>query len=167
MGNMEVMKVKPEYGSHIPVLIKLVGMTTGDVLEMGTGLFSTPFLHWACFGRNLYSYDNDAEYVKLWRKFQSETHRIILVENWDEAEIERPWDIALIDHAPGDRRVVDIKRLANWAKYIVAHDTRWKEDRHYHYKQVFPMFKYRYDHSVCSAHTSILSNLVDLSGFTI
>ena len=48
-------KTTKDWSSHLPVLIKLMAMTSGDVLEVGTGIYSTPFLHWACFsqGRNL------------------------------------------------------------------------------------------------------------------
>jgi preprotein translocase subunit YajC len=54
------------YGSHLPILIKLVEMTDGPILELGSGLFSTLFLHWACFlkKRKLVSYDNDEEFYK-------------------------------------------------------------------------------------------------------
>ena len=42
------MKIFAGWGSHLPVLIHLMNHTTGDVLELGTGLYSTPYLHHAC-----------------------------------------------------------------------------------------------------------------------
>ena len=51
---------KPSDGSHLPVLIKMVLMTDGPILELGTGFFSTPVLHWLCAEkkRKLVSYDS-------------------------------------------------------------------------------------------------------------
>ena len=36
-------------GTHLPVLMDIVSKTDGPILEIGTGVFSTPYLHWACF----------------------------------------------------------------------------------------------------------------------
>ncbi len=161
-------KLKPAYGSHIPVLLKLLSMTNGDVLELGTGMFSTPFLHWACYQRHLVSYESDFEYYyQFSRFFRAPHHEVHLVNDWDTIEIERPWDIALIDHSPPERRVVDALRLANWAKFIVVHDTQVQAEKTYGYNAIYGNFKYRFDHVVDRVGTTVLSNSFDLRDFTL
>ena len=58
------MKYWPHWASHYPLLIKVMQITSGDVLELGMGMASTPLLHWLCFdtGRNLISYENNKKY---------------------------------------------------------------------------------------------------------
>jgi len=165
------MKIMLHWGSHLPVLMKVIALTDGPVLEMGTGLFSTPYLHWACYlsHRSLVSYENSLEYYDTNKCYQHDDfHDVRYVEDWDAADIERPWDVALIDHRPSERRIVDVARLAQWVKYLVLHDTGPKKDRHYHYSQVFPLFASRYDfNDVQRAKVTVVSNLVDLGRFSL
>jgi hypothetical protein len=151
------------WGSHLPILIKLVNQTKGDILELGMGLYSTPFLHWACFpDRTLVSYESDFD---CWFKnvgYENKTHLVQLARNWDNIFIDRDWDIALVDHSPSQRRIVEIKRLANFAKYIVIHDTQ-RNSRFCDLNQIWPLFKYRYDYTKAVPHTTVVSNFVDLS----
>jgi len=156
------MALQMKFGSHLPVLIKLLSMTSEDVLEMGMGYFSTPVLHWLCVSklRRLVTYENDVFYYQQFM-IDHPLHKAYLVENWDDAQIEQPWDLVLIDHAPPERRIVDIKRLANWAKYIVIHDTHWKQNKHYHYNEIWDLFKYRWDYNV-HCQTTVVSNFVDI-----
>lgn len=161
-------------GSHLPVLYKLMNMTEGSVLELGMGLFSTPYLHWACHEkqRRLVSYENKKDFYELFifndkreRKNNYNYHEIKFVENndWDSIDISEHWDIVLVDHNPGPRRKVEIARLVNNADYIVVHDTNGRNDWYYKYTEVYPLFKYRYDFSKVYPFTTVLSNLKDLS----
>lgn len=167
------MEVSMKYGSHLPVMSKLLALTSGPVLEFGMGLMSTPFLHWLTspFGRALVSYENDPAYYREFVQFQDVYHQICLVTGWDEAEIEQPWDIVLVDHAPAERRTTDIRRLAGWAKYLVIHDSYWKMDKHYHYKEIYPLFRWRYDYKPYPDRympmTTVLSNFIDLGDFRV
>lgn len=162
---------KTVYSSHLPVLIKAVEKTDGDVLELGTGLFSTPVLHWLCNTnkRHLVSYDNDEEYFNIIKNYANDNHQIHLISNWNEIDIEVPWDVVFIDH-PEDRRIKDALRVANFAKYIVIHDTGWwlKRKMAIYNKELFPFFKYRVDFRIDRRmQTTLLSNLVDLKDFSI
>lgn len=162
------MRYNPNWSSHLPILIKVLNISAGPVLEMGTGIYSTPYLHWACFEtRKLVSYENDQKYMRYFRDYQNTWHDLILVENWDQADIEKPWAVAFIDHASGLRRKQDIKRLANFAQYIIVHDTEPEADNDYKYTEIYPLFKYRYDFTLSPAHTSVLSNFVDLGKLEI
>ncbi len=149
------------WGSHLPVLMRLVFMTEGNVLEMGMGLYSTPFLHWTCFpDRKLVSYENDSKCFELNKQYQGGFHEVNFVDNWDKADIEKSWDVVLIDHCPSQRRIVDIERLALYAQYIVVHDTQ----RNYKFcdlRGVNSLFKYRFDYTKVIPFTTVFSNFVD------
>jgi len=158
------MKYTPGWSSHYPVLIKVFEHTKGDVLELGMGLFSTPLLHWLCMDqhRKLISLDRQQKYFDLNRRFQSDTHKIYLVEDWNKIDINHSWSFALVDHDPAERRIEEIKKIANNTQYVIVHDTDPKENKYYHYDQIYPLFKYRYDYTLCSPNTTVLSNFFDL-----
>lgn len=151
--------------THIPLLVMVFEISEGDVLEMGTGYFSTLMLRWLCEmqNRTLYSFESSKKWydraMKKPKTFQTMTY----VENWDDADIERPWGMAFIDHGPNYRRQHDIKRLANCAKYIVIHDTEPEVEKSYHYSNIWDLFQYRYDYTRCLPWTSVVSNFADLS----
>lgn len=140
-------------------------MTDGPILEIGGGLYSTPFLHWACFEnkRELVTYENSPEYFDTLKGYGNDFHKIILIDDWDKMPIERYWEIAFIDHAPAERRKIEIARLANFAKYIVIHDTERRHEHVYGLEEIYPLFKYRYDFTEIRPHTSVLSNFINLN----
>lgn len=160
-------------GSHLPILSKIMGMTDGAVLELGSGLFSTPYLHWACFEkrRKLITYENKKAFLETFifddkRELINDYkyHEMRFVENsdWDAIDLTEPWSVALIDHNPGPRRKEEIKRLADNTDYIIVHDTDKKNDWYYKYSEEYPLFKYRHDTKIYP-QTTVLSNLKDLS----
>jgi len=167
------MRISGNYGTHLAPLIQCMGRTHGDVLEMGMGYFSTPYLHYQCLlsERHLTSYDNDKGWVKRFsystfsnHKYQGRYHDLIYVKSFDDAKIEKPWDVALIDHSPSERRIVDVRRLSDYAKYIVIHDSN--DDRHgrkeYKYQEVYPLFKHRKVWDKEDRHATVLSNFESL-----
>lgn len=158
------MRVSVNYGTHLPALMAVLDHTQGPVLELGTGVFSTPFLHYYCLlhKRHLVSYDNSAEWNGWVDYYKSPDHEILYVDDWDKAQIEKPWDVALVDHSPDVRRIVEVKRLANLAKYIIIHDSNARHEKTYHYSQIYPLFTYRRTWNSDNRHTDILSNFVNL-----
>lgn len=153
-----------KYGTHIPALLKVLSLTHGNVLELGMGIYSTPLLHWACFGkRMLVSYESIPEWYELHKEYHTGVHEVHFVKDFSEADIERPWDVAFVDHTPASRRKEEIKRLANYAKYIVVHDTEGAQNPLYHFSDIYPLFKYRYNFSTVRPNTTILSNFIDVS----
>ncbi len=166
--------VSGNYGTHMAPLIQAVNKTDGDILEMGIGIFSTPYLHYQSFlsKRNLVSCDNDKMWIKRYAEhpfyahmYQGKYHDLRYIKNWDDAKIEKPWDVVLLDHSPSERRMVDAQRLANFAKYIIIHDTGEDQDRVYHYLEIYPLFKYKTVWDKDANHATVLSNLVDLKDF--
>lgn len=168
------MTLSGNYGTHLAPLIQAVNKTDGNILEMGTGIFSTPYLHYQGLlsKRHVTSYDNDKAWMQRYsssdyhaHKYEGDYHSFIYVEDWDQADIEKPWDVALIDHSPSERRIVDIQRLAPFAKYIIIHDSNERHERVYHYSRIYPLFTYRTDWEGDANRATVLSNLVDLSNF--
>ena len=155
-----------EGASHIPILIKAFELSKGPVLEMGMGPFSTPVLHWLCLDkkRELVSYENNPNWFNKNKIFETNSHKVTFVKDWDEIDISKiHWGVAFIDHAPNERRKVDIKKLANCADYIVIHDSGEYQDEHYLYSEIYPLFKYKYDYTKEKPYTTVLSNFKDLS----
>ena len=155
------------YGTHRPALCEAIVRTTGPILELGMGDSSTLALHdlAEATGRNVCSYDHDASWVARYTELRSAHHQIEQVGSWDACPIESTrWAVVLVDHAPAARRIVDIERLAKHAEVIVVHDT---EDPTYGYDSVFGAFAYRLDYRDERPWTTLLSNYVDVSRWSI
>jgi hypothetical protein len=153
----------------MPCLMKAVEKTTGDILELGTGLFSTPYLHYVAtlYNRRLVSYENFPEWGKRLLKhgYENKNHEIYLIDKYADAPIDREWDIVLIDQTPDSSRSEEIRRLKDKVKYIIIHDANKSNDRVTHYSTIYPLFKYRTDWTGDNNSAVVLSNLVDLEDF--
>lgn len=153
-------------GSHFPILIPIVQMTDGPILELGTGFYSTPLLHWMCAPtkRRIVSYESATPYFEVAKNYLTDWHEVNFVENWANIDISQHWSIAFVDHGPGPQRKVEFARLANNADYVVVHDTEPRSDRYYHFSEVAPLYKYRFDYDKVYPNTSVFSNFHDLKG---
>src|SRR3990172_8056396 len=90
------MNVSGNYGTHLPALIKAMEKTDGEVLELGMGIFSTPYLHYQCLlsKRKLVSYENYKAWLDFFTRYgyANEYHEINFVESYADAQIEgRHW----------------------------------------------------------------------------
>jgi len=165
---MRPMKMSINRGSHLPILMKLFPITTGSILELGCGMYSTSYLHWACYGskRRLLTCEHNHDYFKFLRECENDYHEIRYVDDWDSVDLSEPWSIAFVDHAPSGRREHEIRRLAH-ADYVVAHDTQNREVRKYGYHRIFGLFKYRHKFNEVMPNTSIFSNKHDVRNFKV
>ena len=77
---------------------------------------------------------------------------------WDNIGNQK-WGVVFIDHRPGERRKIDIKRFENTADIIVFHDS---ETSAYEYGSVMYNFKYRYTYDRYSTWTTLVSNTIDV-----
>lgn len=155
------------YGTHLVPLLRAVLLTTGDVLELGLGVCSTPALHALCQlqGRRLVTIENNREWYAIGERYASDFHQVLYVPEWKDAPIERPWSVALVDHSPDERRAVELGRLAPHAQYLIAHDANRRYWKQYGYDKAFPAFRQRLIYDRDDPATAILSNLVDLKEF--
>jgi len=154
----------PHRGSHLPVLMKLVPMTSGPILELGCGVYSTIYLHWACYPtkRRLVTYEDNPEFYRFAKQFSSDYHKVHCIKNWDEVDPKEQWGIAFVDHGKNIRRWMDISRLTH-ADYVVAHDAENSSNHVYRYTKIHNLFKYRYKYNKAHPYTAIFSNKHDLS----
>lgn len=161
--------LKPSEGSHIPVLIKILSESEGPILELGTGLNSTPVLHWLCneTKRKIDSYESIPMFHRIARNYENDYHKVHFIEDWDTLKIDQHWGVVFIDHWPGKRRNVEMERLSQNADYVIVHDTEPNSDWHYKYSNAFDKYKYRYDYTKAYPNTSIFSNFKDLSNLNI
>lgn len=151
------------WSTHMPMLLKVLLMSTGDVVEVGGGVFSTPLLHWLCKiqNRKLITYEDEPEFYRFTREFQSQTHSVRLIKNWDEMDFKTHRGVVFIDHHPEHRRGLDAIRFKDSADFIVMHDTERPEK--YNYAGVWEHFKYVRHDTGCKPWTSVVSNKFDLS----
>ena len=125
-------------GSHITPLLVAIAHTDGPILELGCGDFSTPQIHAICskLKRLILSTDTSKDWLDRFVHLKTSWHNFQYVpvyENdwdknpkpqmWDAVGNDIHWSVVLVDHRPGERRVVDIDRLRHNADIIVVHDT--------------------------------------------
>jgi len=169
MANIK--RYDPKWASHMPVTAKIMEISEGPVLELGIGAFSTPLLHMLCFNedRKLVSYEQDLNYYTMHANFNTKDHKINLVgkDDWDDIRIEEtPWGVVFVDHG-ADRRSIEARRVADIARFVILHDSDPKNDKYYHYPEIYPLFKYRLDYTKAFPSTTVLSNFIDVSKIKI
>jgi len=145
--------------------MKLLMMTTGPVLELGCGYNSTPVMHWACFpqGRHLITYESNPEFFEFANAYMADFHEVRCIPDWNVIDVSEPWSLALVDHSPETARAPLAAKLTH-AEYVIVHDTQRQRDGR---MPRFPDFKYEWKWTQPRVHTSVLSNIHDLSEFTI
>ncbi len=134
------------HGTHIPVLLACLHRSTGPILELGGGWYSTPLINAFSHGRLARTIESNPEWFT---KISSigpchpdtmKSHQFVLAPDYDLAPLEdQQWAVAFIDHAPAERRIKDIERLRSHSTLIIAHDT---EDDAYNYHPLLSSFRY-------------------------
>ncbi len=168
MGKM--IRVSFNYGTHLPCLMKALEKTDGDILELGAGLFSTPYLRYQAIlkNRKLVTYENSKEWYKFILRYyydNNKNHEINFINEFKDAPVDKPWDVVLVDQTPDSSRSEEAIRLKDKAKYIILHDAKPTNDRITHYSKVYPHFKYKTMWEGDQNIVAVVSNLVDLKDF--
>lgn len=155
------------WDNHRPLLWWALKETKGQaepVLEMGCGEGSTPYLkqYLKTDKRKLISYDYDKE----WADKYNANH----VTDWDSIEHEN-YSVILIDHSPGERRHLDVIKLANKCDYMIIHDSE-PAATGYMLDKVWHLFPYRRNLKTEGAWATIVSTKheipeIIIKGFTI
>ena len=148
-------------GSHLPVLVRALKVTSGPVVELGAGMYSTPILHALCEaeGRRLVTYENAPEYYEWALRYQSSLHDVCKVDVWADVDLASVnWAVAFVDHAPNGTRWQEMLRLTH-AEYVVAHDSNRGWRRKYNYDKAYPLFKYQKQYREKHPNTVVLSNI--------
>lgn len=152
--------------NHRSLLFLGLTLTSGAVMELGSGDGSTPFLRKYCEAnsRTFQTFDNNEE----WCKKTGADH--VQTELWGAlvagaAGAHR--GLIFLDHAPGERRHEDAIRLANAADILVLHDTEEGGAGNYMWEKAWPHFRYRlnYNKTGGGAGATAVSNKIDLNQF--
>ncbi len=147
--------------------MKLVQNTTGTIMEVGSGMFSTPLLHWMCFEnkRSLITVERHLHYLDFANKFKTLSHKVLHIKELEKADLNEHYSIVFIDHTPKKPRTRgdDALLFKDKADYVVLHDAGVNGKQKYGYDQLYSQFKYRYDWTGATPHTTVLSNFVDVT----
>ena len=69
------------YYTHAPLLAKCVANTTGPILELGTGVYSTSLLDCLAGSRTVVSTDSNLDFLsELKTQFESPTHKFVHID---------------------------------------------------------------------------------------
>ena len=96
--------------------------------------------------------------------FHAGFHRTGLVSEWASVALDRPWDIAFVDH--DGMRSETCQRLRH-AQYVVCHDMNNKGARRWGLAHVNRWFRWRWDCEAFRPRTTVFSNTHDLTDFRI
>lgn len=145
--------------NHRLLLWEALKVTTGDIVEYGSGYGSTQYLRKFAKDsqRNFLSFDNGKEWADI--------HDSTYIPNNDWDSINPRGSIILIDHAPGERRWVDILRLKDNFDIFVIHDSEPIGAGDYKLEKIWGYFKYRVDVKCDGSWASAVSNTIDLEAF--
>jgi hypothetical protein len=144
-------------GSFMPALRWACEKTTGPILELGGGYFSTSYLHGLSEQRYVVTYEFDPVWRdELSQRFASPTHTFIgdFGDLW-----MRKWAVCLVD-CEGWSRQQYFARLVGRIEVFVLHDTQdgWIPEQ--------DMNRFRYRHDMESdPKTTLLSNHVDVTRY--
>jgi hypothetical protein len=141
-------------------------MTTGPILELGSGSYSTLYLHWACAPtkRPLVTYETNPEWWTFTKDFRADFHKTSLVSDWAKVKFDQPWSIAFVDH--DGVRSETVRNLLH-AEYVVCHDMENKGMRRWGLAPIRKWFKWQWRYDVFRPYTTVFSNTHDLTGFSI
>lgn len=154
------------YSTHLPLLAACVARTSGPVLELGCGLYSTAVLHALCLpDRPLLSLDSDPEWLAKFTHYRRcASHTVRQINQWADAPLDcdgKRWSVVLIDQKPAADRAPSLERYREHADLIVCHDS---EHRLYDYERVASTFRYRIEWKRYAPWTTVLSDTIPLDG---
>jgi hypothetical protein len=145
---IEPFTVTSAYNSHRPLLkAALLNTYTGTIIEFGMGEGSTELLSMAAKDqeRRFISYENNPEWFAKMVHLHTPYNNLKFVTDWDKAKVVN-CSILFIDHAPAERRKVEIERFRGHAEVIIVHDTEPSAEYVYGMSEVLSSFKYRMDY---------------------
>jgi len=150
MTKDEFLKDVGNWSNHRYLLWEALEKTTGRVVEFGSGEGSTKFLSKYCQDnkRDFLSFDSNLEWAN--------NTGAQFISNWDRLDLQNI-DVLLIDHAPGERRWIDIEKYKDIAKVIVIHDSE-PSGHGYMLDKIWHLFPYRIDTETTGAWATLVSN---------
>lgn len=151
--------------SHQRCLLGSVLRTTGPILELGVGWYSTPLLHElaVCLERTVYTIDNNMDWLAQFLPLKNRWHSVQQIGWWGElfdgtfeGLLPERFGVVFVDHGQPAEREYAIRGLIERADVFVLHDT--EEKFAYGYSRVLPFFKHRWTDKCQKAWTTVCSN---------
>ena len=157
MKRPEFLKEMSGDNNHRLLLWDAIRATKGKVVEFGSGYGSTPYIRKQCLDakRTFETYDNGEKWAGK--------HGSTFVPNNDWDSITPKGGVLLVDHAPGERRSIDIARLKDNFDIFVIHDSEPVGAGDYKYETIWHLFKYRVDVKTDGAWATAVSNKIDVT----
>jgi hypothetical protein len=169
------------YGSHQSLLLEVAKLSTGPVLELGSGDFSTVQLHEILKGRKLVTFDNNEEWLNKYVYLKDDFHDFVSgdANAFYQSDNER-WGLVFIDNGTWEDRIDAINKYKDTADYLVIHDTEvmrtWELVKQWLtrdlprmvWDEVFKSWKefHLIDYVPLSPYTLVGSNKIDVSNIT-
>lgn len=121
------------FATHQPVLMEVFRRTSGPVLELGCGHFSTTLLHQLCepSRRPLMTVESDASWLQPFhKKYHRDWHTFVHAVDWEAALnhpmiLDTPWSVVFVDQNPIEARAMSVNLLKNKAEFLVLHDSEY------------------------------------------
>lgn len=150
-------------GSHQRCLVSAALRTTGPIVELGVGWYSTPILHEIAKvqKRKLITFDNNPDWLNQFKELESEYHQLVTLGWWGDMPLLDHYGLVFVDQGQPAEREYTIRRMFDRVDVFVMHDT--EEGPAYGYNRTLPMFKYQYTDKCQIAWTTIASNTIDVS----
>lgn len=170
-----------KYGSNsIPLAVATL-LTTGDILELGMGTFSTPLLHniGVDLNRQVVSIDTDLNWLNKFIFYNNtSTHTIYNMagNEMNQFGLNKNWGLVLVDHIDQNARSLNVLNFSKLSKIVVVHDTEKSSESFYGYEKnkIRDAFKYACKYSIYSdinrssyISTLILSNFINLDNLAL
>lgn len=150
------------FATHIPLLLACLRRTSGPVLELGSGWFSTPVLSAFATGRLVRTVESNRDWheriaqICTQQPYTSHHHQMVFVPDYEDAPVlDQAWSIVLLDHEPPARRGIDALRLRDCCQLMIGHDSQHPD---YGYGPAFDTFKYRFTLSDIFPWTTVVSD---------
>lgn len=137
------------YGTHQRVLVAACSQTTGPIIELGCGDWSTRLLHDFFPDRYIVSVETNMEWMTKYVHLRSPNHVFMLLKDFSfyRSPVARA-GVLFIDFDPGRQRRGILLQEANSADMLICHDTEPTCHPDYAWGTIFDTFKYRYDDTV-------------------
>lgn len=142
------------YGTHLVPLMACVVESSGPVLELGCGRWSTPVLRAYCLAakREFVSVDSNRNWAdKIGKPLGMEIKFPYL-----DALAKKEWSVVLVDHDPWFVRVNDAMRFRS-AEFVLVHDSQFL-DIAPQLAACLKDWKFHHEYTAVSPSTMILSN---------
>jgi len=166
-GNVSV----DPYSTHIGALAWALPLTTGPVVELGGGWYSTPLLHGYCesVGREMWTVEDDDYFMGAVQEYWPAPWHHYVLDPAYGIPVKEP-GLVFIDAGTIYRAPLVLAAREAEAELVVVHDTEdppvggrpdWGEP-YPGMADACAVFKYRRDFNVFSERTTVLSDILAL-----